>query len=216
MSRANRRSNKELQELHAIEIAEREKEIERLKEILEETKKTCVEKVEKEIAAREELEKMMEGKNTNGEMIETPKYTRGLGKGNTQIVQLPLNACRVINLKKYVADVLYSEIKLMSDETFKASPKILKEAMQKMGVVSELEQNQLCEATKKEIKYQLSQRRGYSMRSVRKKYKGKKRSGYWYDFQLSCRYTNTSTEYHDFVIYFPPQKGKRLSDSLYQ
>ena len=102
-------------------------------------------------------------------------YTRlGTSAQTHQIVQLPLNACRIVNLKKYVNDVLYSEIKLMGDETFKASPKILEQAMEKMGVVSELEQIQLSEATKKEIRYLLSQRRGYSMRSVGKKYKGKR------------------------------------------
>ena len=172
MSKPNRMSIKGLQEQHAVEMAEKEKEIEKLKVMLEETEKTCGEQVEKEIAAREAVMKELEEKKKGCEVGETGNCT-GLRK-SALIVQLPLNACRIVNLKKYVNDILYSEIKLMGDETFKASPKILEEAMKWMGVVSELEQIQLSEATKKEIRYLLSQRRGYSMRSVGKKYKGKR------------------------------------------
>ena len=166
MSKPNRMSIKGLQEQHTVEMAEKEKEIEKLKEMLEETKKTCGERVEKEIAARE-AEKNMRNE------VPARSINTNLVTMSTQIEQLPLNACRIVSLKKYVSDVLYSEIKFISEEIFKGSPKIVTGAMKMMGVVSELEQLQLSEATKKEIKFQLSQRRAYSKKRVREKYNGK-------------------------------------------
>ena len=170
MSRPNSKSNRELKEKYERDMAEKENEIDMLKELLEETKKTCREQVENEIAARKVLTAELE--ETKDRVCETGNYAGQ--KLSTQLRQLPLNACRKVNLKTWIIDTLYSDLKFISDETFNTSPKILEEAMKRMCVVNELERLQLGEATKREIKYQLSQKRAYSMKIVGKKYRGTK------------------------------------------
>ena len=115
---------------------------------------------------------MAELEKTKDRVCETGNYTGQ--KLSTQSRQVPLNACRKVNLKTWITNTLYSDLKFISDETFNTSPKILEEAMKRMCVVNELERLQLSEVTKREIKYQLSQKRAYSMKIVGKKYRGTK------------------------------------------
>ena len=81
--------------------------------------------------------------------------------GGTRIEQLELNEGRKVNLSSYVYEVLFPHVKFLSDDSFSRSPKILEEAMQKMGVEEEWDKLQHSEDTKKEIRIALTQRRSY-------------------------------------------------------
>ena len=85
---------------------------------------------------------------------------------------LKLNNGRKANLNAYVHDVLFSHVKFLSDESFAASPKILEEAMETMGIKEEWDKLQHSEDTKKEIRIALTHRRSYIKGQVFKKYKG--------------------------------------------
>ena len=78
-----------------------------------------------------------------------------------------------MNLKIYVTEVLFLQVKFLSDESFAVSPKILEEAMKRMGVQEEWEMLQHSEDTKREIRINLLHWLSYCKGRVGRKYKGK-------------------------------------------
>ena len=93
--------------------------------------------------------------------------------GGSQIAQLPLNKARNLHLALYVKETLFADVKFLDEESFKASRKIMEEAMQKMGVEKERDKLQHREDTKKEIRIAMTQRRSYHTGRVFEKFKGK-------------------------------------------
>ena len=155
-----------LREEHEQVMAEKQKELDKVMELLAVTK-TALE-LEKHARAEEQAE--MVGKDidpTLGKISDVTEMT-----GVARIEQLQLNNGRKANLNAYVHDVLFSHVKFLSDESFTASPKILEEAMLSMGIQEEWDKLQHSEDTKKEIRIALTHRRSYIKGQVFKKYKG--------------------------------------------
>jgi hypothetical protein len=155
-----------LKEEHEQEMAEKQKQIDEMKEMVSALKEQLVQAGNTRNEGRTELE--VEIDPTVGKISDITNITEG-----TRIEQLQLNAGRKVNLNAYVTEALFSQVKFLSDESFKASPKILEEAMKRMGVVEEWDKQQHSEDTKKEIRIFLSHRRNYSKTRVGLKYKGK-------------------------------------------
>ena len=155
-----------LKEVHEQVIAEKQKELDKIMELLAATNYALEQ--EKHARAKEQAE--MVGKDidpTVGKISDVTEMT-----GVVRIEQLQLNNGRKANLNAYVHDVLFSQVKFLSDESFAASPKILEEAMETMGIVEEWDKLQHSEDTKKEIRIALTHRRSYIKGQVFKKYKG--------------------------------------------
>ena len=159
-----------LKEEHEQEMAEKQKQIDEMKEIVSALKNACEERLVQAGNTRNEgrTELEVDIDPTVGKISDITNITEG-----TRIEQLQLNAGRKVNLNAYVTEALFSQVKFLSDESFKASPKILEEAMKRMGVVEEWDKLQHSEDTKKEIRIFLSHRRNYSKTRVGLKYKGK-------------------------------------------
>ena len=87
--------------------------------------------------------------------------------------KLELNFGKKCNLTTYVKTELYRDLKFVNDETLDAHPVILDAALIKMGIVSDDKKKQYNDATRKELKYILSQRRNYSKKMIMAKYNGK-------------------------------------------
>ena len=161
-----KKNNTVQMEEHEKVMAEKQREIDRLTDLWEATKTA----LEQEKNTRSEKAEM-EGRDINptiGKISDITNMTEG-----TRIEQLQLNEGRKVNLNAYVHDVLFSHVKFLSDDSFTASPKILEEAMQKMGVKEEWDKLQHSEDTKKEIRIALTYRRSYCKGNVFKKYKRK-------------------------------------------
>ena len=144
-----------LREQYEELMAEQQKEIDKLKEVMAAT----VRELEHEKNARIEEQAEMTGKELNptvGKISDITEMT-----GGTRIEQLELNEGRKVNLSSYVYDVLFPHVKFLSDDSFSRSPKIMEEAMKKMGVEEEWDKLQHSEVTKKEIRIALTQRRSY-------------------------------------------------------
>ena len=108
-----------LREEHEQVMAEKQKELDKVMELLAVTK-TALE-LEKHARAEEQAE--MVGKDidpTVGKISDVTEMT-----GVVRIEQIQLNNGRKANLNAYVHDVLFSHVKFLSDESFTASPKIL-------------------------------------------------------------------------------------------
>ena len=165
----NQLSNNQLKAHYDNEIAAKQKEINELAATLAATKKAFDEHVEKEHCRREAVMNRGDENVMNGSV----RIENNGRPSHPKIEQLTLNTARKVSCNHYVVQTLYSEMKFMTDETFTVSPKILQEAMEKMGVKDEKEQLQLSEATKKAIKYYVSQKRSYSKKQIKKKYTGK-------------------------------------------
>ena len=163
----NQLSNNQFKAHYDNEIAAKQKEINELATTLAATKRAFEEHIEKERCRREAAMTGGDGNEINGS-VRIANNT-----SHPQIEQLSLNTARKVSCNHYVVQTLYSEMKFMTDETFTVSPKILQEAMEKMGVKDEKEQLQLSEATRKAIKYYVSQKRSYPKKQIKKKYTGK-------------------------------------------
>ena len=147
MSRPKRKSNRELKDKYEREIMENENEIDVERAVGGDEKN--VQRASRESGCCQKV-LMTELEETKDSVCETGNYTGQ--QLSTQIGQLPLNACRQVNLKTWITDApLYSDLKFISDETFKTSPKILEEAMKRMCVVNELEGLQFSEAAEREL-----------------------------------------------------------------
>lgn len=92
---------------------------------------------------------------------------------NVEIVQKQLNAGKKASLGTFIDTVLFKQVKFMNKETIEGHPEIIQHAMEEMGgMESEIEKAQFREATIKELRLKLSQKRAYSKKQVMLKYKG--------------------------------------------
>ena len=175
MTRQNAKTNNDkLKEKHQKEMEEKERELERMKTRIEDMVER--EKHLKEQLAVETNERMLErmrveGMNIGGEIGNISEVTSK--SKDTMIEQLPLIPGKKANLTVYIRQELFAEMKFIDEDTFRDCPKIVEEALKRMGVETEIEQLQRGEATKKEIKNCLAHRRSYVKGQNEKKYRGK-------------------------------------------
>ena len=164
----NRKSvNEKLKE----RLAEKERAMDILRKEMEEKEKAFEKRMEDELGARCVEKTTVTAIDISGEIGNISDVsTKSQG---TQIEQIKLVAGQKVNCNLFVTQVLFPEIKILDDDTFKENPKILDEALKKMGVESEREKLQLSEATKREIKYRIAHRRSYCKIRHAAKYKGK-------------------------------------------
>ena len=110
---------------------------------------------------------------------------------STVIEQMKLIPGRKINCHIYISTVLFPEIKFIDDAIFKESPKILEEAMNRMGIEGEIEKLQHSEDTRREIKHCLAHRRSYCKDQQVKKYKGTIKPSKLAEHSTTRKQTNT-------------------------
>ena len=154
-------------------LEEQDKAMEELKRQMEEKEKEFEERVTNEINTRRCAEQEtipVEGISVGGEVCNVSEVSSK--SRSTVIEQLKLIPGRKINCHIYIYTVLFPEIKFIDDDIFKESPKILEEAMNRMGIEGEVEKLQHIEDTKREIKHCLAHRRSYCKDQQAKKYKG--------------------------------------------
>jgi hypothetical protein len=78
-----------------------------------------------------------------------------------------------VDLSVYVKKTLYPNLKFLNEDTIKAHPVIVEEAMMAMGVTDRMQKLAFSNATKYYLKYQLVQKRSNSRKGIALKYKGK-------------------------------------------
>ena len=170
-------NNEKLKEKYEKEMAEKDMEMEALRKEMEEKIREDERKyADDATTARCVQATDMEGMQIVGERMGNISEVSSHSL-SSRLEQLPLNDAQKINCNIYVTTILYSEIKFIDDDMFRGSPKLLEETMKRMGVESEKEKLQLCDATKREIKYSLTHRRSYCKSRLATKYQGKREEG---------------------------------------
>ena len=87
--------------------------------------------------------------------------------------QKELNEGQRASIGAYVSN-LYKRLKFLNNETLAAYPNVLKKALEQLVVVKSNETVEIYKnATLREMRYQLSQKRQYSKKQVMKKYLGR-------------------------------------------
>ena len=87
-------------------------------------------------------------------------------------VNKTLNDGHKSNLGVHISEI-YADIKFLNDDTLELYPEIVGDAMDAMEMKTGLDKAMYGAAVKKEMKYMMAQKRGYSKKQVMKKYKGK-------------------------------------------
>ena len=108
------------------------------------------------------------------ETLEEKLATDGNVAGNMQALnQKELNEGQRASISAYVSG-LYKRLKFLNNETITAYPKVLQKALSQLVMLGTNEtQMNYKNATLKEMRYQLSQKRQYSKKQIMKKYIGK-------------------------------------------
>ena len=196
MSKQSKKSDNAKKEKLESELIKKQGQIDELMKELEARKRADEKRLEEE-------EEMAKARNI-GMMVTADKdvyaeVSNNLSdvserSGGSQIAQLPLNKARNLHLALYVKETLFAEVKFLDEESFKASPKIMEDAMKEMKIEDDMEKLQHSVATKKKIRYELSHKRSYVKGEVYKKYKGNVRIRK----QQSCEHNIMSNTKHEF------------------
>ena len=142
--------------------------------------------------------------SSSGSSNSSGSDSRGVG---TVTTKLNLNFGKKCNLTTHVKTHLYRDLKFINDATLTAYPGILDVALVAMGVVSVVEKAQYGEATKKELKYILSQRRNYSKKMIMTKYNGKLRRSWMVIQRGSCSHCSFPLLLLLLLLLLLPQTG---------
>ena len=94
------------------------------------------------------------------------------GSGVTGVSSKKLPGSMKTNLAGHIQNI-FRDIKFINEDTFETTPEIMADACYTMGLRTAMDRAVYGNAAKKELKYNMSQKRAYCKKMVMKQYKGK-------------------------------------------
>ena len=160
-------------------LKDKVEELETLIEISTEREKELEKSLTEQFAATEkatnlaaEMQARIAAMEKAAEAVSKDTSSSDGGSGVTGVSSKKLPGSMKTNLAGHIQNI-FRDIKFINEDTFETTPEIMADACYTMGLRTAMDRAVYGNAAKKELKYNMSQKRAYCKKMVMKRYKGK-------------------------------------------